>query len=287
MDEILLSIAIPTYNRCNFLMELVPEIIEQCIELGANHSGVEIIISDNASSDGTSDYILCNFSNSKLLKYYCNSKNVGGDANFIKSVERASGRYVWLFGDDELIEENGIANVLNILKKYSPSLVILNNPIDDKMNSRIYENYSKLLSAMSIKNPSFPMNHTLITKNIFLKSLFDINIANDSLSTNYGHMYALSENLKTGGNVYLLNKSIIVVRDKGGEFSEIPQHLLQKQAKYLRYLGKSYKNINIIIYSIFYVPLNIIKLVLRIPYKLSQGELEKAEIIKKIKDEFC
>ena len=55
-DKKLLTIAIPTYNRCSVLAETVGNFISQITE--NNLSGlVEIIISDNCSEDDTYNYL--------------------------------------------------------------------------------------------------------------------------------------------------------------------------------------------------------------------------------------
>lgn len=256
-----LSIAIPTYNRCNYLMELVPNLLEQCYEADKNCAEIEVIISDNASTDATSKYILKKFSNNKRIKYYRNDENIGADANFIKSVERSTGRYVWLFGDDELLKNHAIVSVLNIIKKHSNSLLIVK---DESYNtklthSQLFNTYSDLVFFVSKKNPNFLLAHTLITTNIFLKDIFDIQRANEFISTNYGHMYAISENLKNGGSVYVFNQPIIQVRKHRAAFAQPPKNLLLKQAKYIFYIGTIYNNIDIKLYSYKFIFINLIK----------------------------
>jgi len=250
-ENLKLSIAIPTYNRCNYLMELVPNLLEQCYEADKNYTEIEVIISDNASTDTTSEYILKNYSDNKRIKYYRNTENIGAEANFIESVKRANGQYVWLFGDDELLEKNAIIRVLNIIKKYSISLLIVKdeNYTTGIEHSKLFKNYSELVLYMSKINPHFLLAHTLITANIFLKEIFDIQRANNFISTNYAHMYAIMEKLKEGGSVYVFNESIIQVRKHRAKFAEPPKYLLFKQAKYINYLGNIYKNTNIKIYS--------------------------------------
>ena len=260
-SNIKLSIAVPTYNRCNYLMELLPDLLEQCNEADKKYTEIEVIISDNASTDTTSEYILKNFGNNKRIRYYRNTENIGADANFIKLVERASGRYVWLFGDDELLKENAIVRVLNVIKRYSSSLLIVK---DENYNtglyhSKMFKNYSDLVLYMSKINPNFLLAHTLITTNIFLKDIFDIQRANDFISTNYGHMYAVMEKLKEGGSIYVFNEPIIKVRKHRAAFSQVPENLLFKQAKYINYIGNIYKNTDIKMYSYKFYFVNFFK----------------------------
>jgi len=266
-----LSIAIPTYNRCNYLKELIPILLEQCYKADKNYTEIEIIISDNASTDTTYKYILKNFNNNKRIKYYRNTENIGADANFIKSVERANGQYVWLFGDDELLKNNAIVSVLNILKKYSISLLILKDEsYNTKLHrSQLFKNYGDLVLLVSKKNPHFVLAHGLITVNVFKKQIFDIQRANNFISTNMGHMYAILEKLKDGGSIYIFNEPIIQVRKHRAPFAQPPKNLLLKQARYINYVGTIYNNTNIKMYSYKFIFINLFKqLFYKVAYKL-------------------
>ena len=53
-SNLILSICIPTYNRVGLLKESINAIIEQKNTFDINN--IEIVISDNASTDGTKEY---------------------------------------------------------------------------------------------------------------------------------------------------------------------------------------------------------------------------------------
>jgi len=95
----LLTIAIPTYNRGWCLRELLTVLVDQV----KDEPRIELIISDNASSDDTPS-VLEDFAAQGLrVRYIRNTQNVGPDANFLQCFEQARGKYVWLFSDDDLI----------------------------------------------------------------------------------------------------------------------------------------------------------------------------------------
>jgi abequosyltransferase len=248
--NILLSIVIPTFNRCNYLRELLPEILKQCDQIDRDIIEIELVLCDNASTDETPEYIAC-LKNRKRISYYRNSENIGGDANFINGVKLAKGKYIWLFGDDELLVENGISNVIKILKEYSCSLLLVRDetyPVG-LHHSRLFNSYRDLVQCVSKTNPHFVLAHTLITGNIFKREVFDINRAYHCISTSYGHMYALMNNLKDGGTVFFFNEPVIIVRKQRAEFEKRPEFLEIKQIKYIQYIGKTFKNRDIIFFS--------------------------------------
>ena len=77
---------------------------------------VEIVISDNASSDSTAEIVASYKAIFPLIVYYCHSENVGADRNYLKVVELARGEYCWLFGSDDIMKEHAIAKVLSEVK---------------------------------------------------------------------------------------------------------------------------------------------------------------------------
>jgi len=248
--NILLSIVIPTYNRCNYLRELLPEILNQCDQIDPESIEIELVLCDNASTDTTQEYIAAQ-KKGKRISYYRNSENIGGDANFINGVKLAKGNFVWLFGDDELLVENAISNVIRILKESSCSLLIVRHDLYSVglQHSHLFNNYKELVHSISKINPHFILAHTLITANIFKREVFDINYAFHCISTNYGHMYALMNNLKVGGTVFFSNEPIIIVRKHRAEFDKPPEFLEFKQIRYIQYIGKTFNDRNIVIFS--------------------------------------
>ena len=99
----ILSIAIPTFNRKLRLERQITKLVQQ-IELCGINADVEIIVSDNSSTDGTYDVIKqINFDYFNRIKitYFSNKYNLGSDANFALAILRASGSYVWLLSDDD------------------------------------------------------------------------------------------------------------------------------------------------------------------------------------------
>lgn len=110
-----LSLCIPTYNRSKLLEQLLDALIPQITEL---ESLVELIISDNCSNDNTHE-VIENFKDKFPIKYYRNNENLGAVKNIqILTNELAKGEFVWLLGDDDLVNKNGIKKVLSVIEKY-------------------------------------------------------------------------------------------------------------------------------------------------------------------------
>lgn len=119
-NTIILSIAIPTYNRKDMLKECIEKILTQ------NNGLIEIVISDNGSNDGTSQ--LCeDFVNKyPFIRYYRNEKNEGFDFNYRNCIKFSTGKYVLVLSDDDLISDNFISNFFELINKKEYDLIALN-----------------------------------------------------------------------------------------------------------------------------------------------------------------
>jgi glycosyltransferase involved in cell wall biosynthesis len=109
----LLTIAIPTYNRADHLAGLLAVLEPQIAALPQ----IELLISDNASSDGTPQVIAAiERRMPATVAAYRHEQNVGADANFVSCYRRARGHFLWICGDDDLIVPGAIAQVLEHLE---------------------------------------------------------------------------------------------------------------------------------------------------------------------------
>ncbi len=98
MNRPLFSIGIPTYNRSGLLRRSLTSALNQ------TYDNVEIIVSDNASTDDT-EYVVREIGDGRV-RYHRNESNLGMVSNFAKLVELAHGEYFsWLQDDDVLHKE--------------------------------------------------------------------------------------------------------------------------------------------------------------------------------------
>ena len=115
----LLSILIPTYNRASATARALQSIVSQFDPDIA--SKVEILVSDNASSDET-DLALAPFIS--RIKYFRQPVNIGAERNFAVLIDNSSAKYKWIFGSDDLLLRGALAPIVSVLERY-PSLGLL------------------------------------------------------------------------------------------------------------------------------------------------------------------
>lgn len=104
-----LSICIPTYNRKDLLRQTLLSLLPQLSE------EMEIVVSDNASIDGTDTMIAELMRRYAQIRYHRWPENMGADRNYLRAVEAAHGEYCWLFGSDDLVQPGAVNRVLGLL----------------------------------------------------------------------------------------------------------------------------------------------------------------------------
>lgn len=111
----LITIAIPTYNRSRYLKCLLDSLAPQLKSHGNDIDLVELLVSDNASSDET-QAILEDFRHQGLIfRSIRNPTNLGADGNIAQCFTEASGQYVWIVGDDDIVLPGGIRFIVDLL----------------------------------------------------------------------------------------------------------------------------------------------------------------------------
>lgn len=117
-----LTIAIPTWNRCEFLRDNILRIVQEIQKLPPGL--VDLIVLDNASTDATQGVMEALSKQYVFIQYYRHSRNFGANANFLMALAKAEGSYVWLLGDDDAIVEGALLKILADIKTYYPDVII-------------------------------------------------------------------------------------------------------------------------------------------------------------------
>lgn len=101
-EKPILSLCIPTYGRCEILKGNLEQIQKQLDSI--NKDELELIVSNNCSPDKTEEVVLSFINQGMPIVYNCNKENLGSDGNFLKCMDMAKGKYIWLLGDDDYLK---------------------------------------------------------------------------------------------------------------------------------------------------------------------------------------
>ena len=115
-----LTVIIPTRERADTLFHTLRTVIEQA------YQNLEIIVSDNASSDNT-EAVVKSFSDSRL--HYINTGNrIGMSENWEYALGHVTGYFVMYLGDDDGLLPDACNDVANIISSTDAEAVIWNKP---------------------------------------------------------------------------------------------------------------------------------------------------------------
>lgn len=102
MTDIKYSILVPLYNKKKYLIKYFSKIVNQSFD------NYEVVVVDDASTDGSYEYLKDNYKNINLIK---NSKNRGLGYTRNVLLKNARGRYVLFVDPDDYIETDLLAEV--------------------------------------------------------------------------------------------------------------------------------------------------------------------------------
>lgn len=161
-----LSVHILTYNSERYIKDALDSVLRQKTTFP-----FEIVIGDDASSDDTFNIIEKYAKKHDNIKAYKNPKNLGILKNFIETLKRCRGEYVFdLAGDDWLSDENALQILVDTLDK-NPTYSFVDSGFDCyfERTGRYKRFYNKKNMKMSRENYK---NHQKVYGNFLMGCCF-------------------------------------------------------------------------------------------------------------------
>lgn len=113
----LVSIGLPVRNGEGFITSALTSLLSQ------SHSHIELLISDNDSTDGTRDICLEWEAKDDRVRYHRLDKDVGAIPNFNRALSMASGEYFMWAAHDDLWEPTFVSTLLNLIESDPKSVL--------------------------------------------------------------------------------------------------------------------------------------------------------------------
>lgn len=106
----LVSIGIPTYNRAALIGRAIESALKQ------DYANIEILISDNASTDGTAEVCEAWAARDRRIRLLRQTDNRGPTANFNMVLGLTGGKYFMWLGDDDYIDPHYVGSAVSALE---------------------------------------------------------------------------------------------------------------------------------------------------------------------------
>jgi abequosyltransferase len=236
--ECLISICIPTFNRYKYLLKNLNIINDILMDLNISEY-VEVIVSNNHSSDQTYTLSDFKFSSEKILySFISNDENIGPEQNILSLLGRSKSKYVMLLGDDDYLTIEYVREVLNVLRSELNVAVFLPS---FKLVDHNGDNFSPSRSVgLDLPSRVFEPNFFNILKNIqrghsisglvFIKDEILTKYKNYKINNLYPMVFFLSIAMLKGSTYHITKFPIIATDpeslrpwsyDKRGYFNEM------------------------------------------------------------------
>ncbi len=177
MDNPLISIIIPTYNRAYVIGETLDSVLAQ------TYSNWECIVVDDGSNDNTEEIIKSYSEKDNRIQFYQRpiSKKKGASTCRNYGLEKYKGEFVQYLDSDDLLDASKFTEQLKILKERPPLSLptckwgSINSSINLRFKTKYnsYKNFNKsdgLLKTFGKYNEYFPPHVYLIARELIEKS---------------------------------------------------------------------------------------------------------------------
>ncbi len=208
LDDILISIYIPTYNRAKLVERAIKSVLNQTI------SNIEVIVVDDRSTDDTLDVLQRLSKVDSRVRFYVNPINSGACYSRNFALRNAKGRFITGLDDDDYFEEGRLSSFLDSWSDKEPNVIALYSNVTIKNKDGTFElisnpeyvGFDKLLVSNSIGNQVFIERKILLNSGLGfdrqLKSWQDLELWLAILTKNNGMIFK-----NTSQATYIFDKS--------------------------------------------------------------------------------
>ena len=248
MIEEKLEIVIPTYNRANFLDYTLNSLLNSPLK------DCKITIRDNASPDNTPEICENYLKLFKNLHVIRNDKNIGGNANLLRSYENATYPYVWVLADNDKLNFDYCGELIDAIETEKYDLIICSsgwyvyhkneNPtFEDNGIYELIEEYRKndenylennAQDLVEILKRYFFIITTFIPSSIYRTSIFDdetIMKAYDYILLSHPHYAFILKILDENALTYKTKHDLVMIQENPDDWE------IQKFNWYKRYIS--------------------------------------------------
>ncbi|MFX1573980.1 MAG: glycosyltransferase family 2 protein [Promethearchaeota archaeon] len=240
MNNKLVSVIIPTYNRSSFIKETINSVINQ------TYQNFEILIIDDGSTDNTKDIVL-SFNDQRIQYIY---QEHSGFPAVVRNtgMKIAKGEYIAFLDSDDLWFPQKLEKQIKLFEKYPSKLLISTNGII--FPAKPYIKFldfkkDKIISLNELLRKNIIINSSVLIKRSIINEIGFLD-ENSILKSGQDYDYWLRL-LKHKENSILVLKDILVKYRDHESFkistNKDPKHFLKKYRK-KKYIYNKYTNFN-------------------------------------------
>ena len=155
----LVSVYITTHNRKKLLMRAIKSVESQ------DYKNIELIVVDDASSDGTEEMMLEYVNNNKNVKYFRTEESRGACFNRNIAIENAKGYYISGLDDDDYFEPERVSQLVSHFDENKYSCVTSAIVAFDNLGfKKAFHRRGKIITLNALLHFNHVGNQVLTTK---------------------------------------------------------------------------------------------------------------------------
>ncbi len=162
------SVVMPVYNAGSFLVPAITSILNQ------TYTNIELIIVDDASTDGSSSILKKYAKSDKRVRLYTNSKRLGVTKSEMLGIEKSDGKFVARMDSDDISYPERIAKQVKFLLRNKDVVAVgaqcdLINAKNELIGSKRFpvsdDSIRKMIfSSVPLQQPAMMVNRLLLPK---------------------------------------------------------------------------------------------------------------------------
>lgn len=235
----LVSIGLIAYNRSHLISQAIESLLKQ------SYKNIELIISDDASSDNTEQICRYYVKKDRRIRFYKQKKNLGlpGNSNFV--LQKARGQYFMWASDDDLWHKDFIKVLVVKLEENNQAVIAMSKYIlfNGRYKQYVQFPYEEFLNGINLLK-AYLTYPALLIWGIFRRSHLKSTGGFHEDSRPFRHKgsdhVTVFKVLLTGGLLYI-DSNLLYKRDSGialKRFKKLVQSPFEKDTivRILRYL---------------------------------------------------
>ena len=203
------SICIPQYNRAQYLLRALDSIKAQ------THREIEVVVSDDCSSDESREIIPAKLREVGLdHQYIWQEKNLGYDRNLRASLQAATGDYLFIMGNDDMLADpDVIADVARELEWAGRPEVAMGNVPDweDPKGIQRRCHFTGIAGAGPRTALRTFRSFTIVTGLIIRRDVFHRLDCDRFDKSVYVQVYLMAKAVADGARLLLLDRSVALL----------------------------------------------------------------------------
>lgn len=218
-----LELFLITYNRKDKLQQTLRSLLDEQSPL--SHRPLTVL--DNASTDGTSEWLQSFCPAYPHIHYIRHSKNIGGNANIARAFEMARAEYVWVLCDDDSYDFSHWDECLRALQSKPAAVVVANYAKPQRGVASLFRQLSFVPAAI--------YRTDLITDDVLINMNFNI-------SNMFPQLAVAAAALNSGQPMPVLEHALVTMQLNSGNDSYVrgvsqrPHRLMKEMFWSLGYL---------------------------------------------------